>query len=141
MLAQNFMSAEALDLPTVERDALVAVLGMLERGDIAADTLRMDVLLHQVDGCATVGCLCGWAHVVSHGTAFPELAATPARGAFVAYFLRDSLRRRLPENVKRLFYFGAWSSEMAQITPPQAATALRNFLTTGDAQWETVRAA
>lgn len=139
MLAQNFMSAEALDLPAVERDAIVAVLGMLERGDIAADTLRMDVLLHQVDDCATVGCLCGWAHVVSHGAAFPELA-TPA-GSMLAYFQRDMLRRRLPDPVGRLFCFGAWESVNAEISLPQATTALRNFLTTGDAQWETVRTA
>jgi hypothetical protein len=72
VLAQNFKTAKELGLADAEVEALVAVLGMLERGDIARAEFHMGHFRHE---CRTPSCISGWAHHISGGRAFPELSA------------------------------------------------------------------
>lgn len=68
MLANNFMTPSALGISDVEFDALVKVLGMLERREIPDDEFTMRRVQHPY---RTPACLCGWANHVSGGRAFP----------------------------------------------------------------------
>src|SRR5258708_34374563 len=80
MLARNFLSAADLEVTEQERDALIQVLGALERGEIEyayvgdlAVSLRCGAGLvpthfnmgtaqgRAAGDCGTVACLCGWA--------------------------------------------------------------------------------
>jgi len=127
MLAQNFKTAKELGLADVEVDALAQVLGMLERGEIARDQFHMGHFRHQ---CRTPACICGWAHHISGGRAFPELSSP--YGPIILF-------RRLSKSVIGLFRLTAARGSGGDITPAQAAIALRNFLTHGEPRWaETV---
>ena len=85
MLAQQFLSHHALGIEQVDRDALVAVLGMLERKELVhwrnpdeapiSNGFNMAALISRRE-CGTIGCICGWAHVASRGRAFQALAAS-----------------------------------------------------------------
>lgn len=122
MLAQNLMTAEALGIAAEEQQALVTVLGMLERGEI--DDAHFDMLnFVQREDCGTVGCLCGWAYEVSGGRAFPEVAS--------AWYAAERLRHRLPDAAKHLFAL----DRPLVTTAAKGAIALRSYLTTGEARW------
>jgi hypothetical protein len=123
VLAQNFKSAKELGLATIEVEALVTVLRMLERGDIVRGEFHMGRFRHQ---CRTPACICGWAHHVSTGRAFPELSSP--YGPLILY-------RRLGKSTSELFRLTAARESGGDITPAQAAVALRNFLTHGEARW------
>lgn len=126
MLAQNFKTAAELGISEIEVDALIKVLGMLERGELTEQEFSMDTILHD---CGSPACLCGWANYVSGGRAFPEAPQT------------SRLYNRLPAGAINLFLLSGWRSEWESITPSQAATALRSYLTTGVARWDEALAA
>jgi hypothetical protein len=131
MLANNFMTPSALGISDVEVDALVKVLGMLERGEISDDQFTMRRVQHP---CRTPGCLCGWANHVSAGRAFP-LQAKPGLTIFsnTTYGPRW---REMPRPVLELFGYGGRPTDpVYAATPSQAAIALRNFLTQGEPRW------
>jgi hypothetical protein len=125
VLAQNFKTAKELGLAEVEVDALVTVLRMLEREDIAQKDFHMGHFRHE---CKTPACICGWAHHVSGGRAFPELSAH--YGPLMLY-------RRVSDfpSVVELFRLTAPRGSGGEITPAQAAIALRSFLTRGEPRW------
>jgi hypothetical protein len=133
MLANNFKSPTDLGISDVEFESLVKVLGMLERREIAEDTFTMRRVQHP---CRTPACLCGWANHVSGGRAFP-LYAKPSRpwplpGA-VTYGPRWTA---LPRPVRELFGYGGRPTDPVYgATTSQAASALRSFLTHGEARW------
>jgi hypothetical protein len=131
VLAQSFKTAAELGLAQVEVQALIAVLRMLERGDITHDEFHMGHFKHE---CKTPACICGWAHHVSGGRAFPELAAKV--GPMIVY-------RRFNESpaVITLFRLTSTRGSGGDITPAQAAVALRNYLTEGEPRWEEALAA
>jgi hypothetical protein len=129
VLAQNFKTAKELDLADVEFEALVKVLGMLERGEIAREEFHMGHFRHE---CRTPACICGWAHHISAGKAFPEL--TCSLGPMILY-------RRFSSALVDLFRLTAARGSGGEITPPQAAIALRNYLTHGEARWAEAMAA
>lgn len=131
MLAQSFKTAAELGLAQVEVQALIAVLRMLERGDITHDEFHMGHFKHE---CKTPACVCGWAHHVSGGRAFPELAAKV--GPMIVY-------RQFNETpaVIALFRLTSTRGSGGDITPAQAAVALRNYLTEGEPRWEEALAA
>src|SRR5215813_1438675 len=116
MLAQNFKTAVELGLDDAEFSSLVRVLGMLERKEIPASLFKMDEVGEPE--CGTPGCIMGWA--ISVG------------------FTRNSLGEiEFGEPVERLFLPGMDDHFQAYAaTTSQAATALRNFLTTGEPRWE-----
>ncbi|HZO44461.1 MAG TPA: hypothetical protein VFB68_01135 [Xanthobacteraceae bacterium] len=131
MLANNFMSPSALGLSDVEFESLVKVLGMLERGEIGDDQFTMRRVQHP---CRTPACLCGWANHVSGGRAFP-LETKPG---FMVFSKSTSGPRwgSMSRPVQELFGYGGRATDPVYLaTPPQAATALRSFLTHGEACW------
>ena len=124
MLAQNFKTAKELGLAQVEVEALVIVLRMLERGDITREQFHMGRFRHE---CRTPACICGWAHYVSRGLAFSELAS-PC-GPII-------LHRRASGALSELFRLTQARGSGGEITPAQAAVALRNYLTLGEPRWD-----
>jgi hypothetical protein len=135
MLTQSFKSADELGIADVEQQSLVTVLGMLERGELVygkypiakmfrgPNEFNMAATLDESSDCGSIGCLCGWAHIVSGRTAFAE------------FFSENRPLEALPVGLRRLFRFGAGTGSLCNIQPEQAATALRSYLTTGDAKW------
>jgi hypothetical protein len=123
VLAQNFKTAEELGLADVEAEALVTVLRMLERGEIGREEFHMG---HFQQTCKTPACICGWAHHISRGRAFPELVS-PC-GPLILY-------RRLNSSISELFRLTQARGSGGEITPAQAAVALRNYLTHGETRW------
>lgn len=132
MLAQSFMSADELHITEPQRDALQKVLVLLETGklthvsnedlDYDGDSaLRFDGLFNMQTWCSkhtcgTVGCIAGTAEIVAGSELF-------------SYEIRD-------RNLSDLF--NPWeigSDKWQEITPSQAARALRSYLTTGGAKW------
>jgi hypothetical protein len=124
VLAQNFKTAKELGLANVEVEALVTVLRMLERGDIAREEFHMGHFRHE---CKTPACICGWAHHISRGRAFPELSSP--YGPIMLY-------RRLNKPISELFRLTEARGSGGEITPAQAAIALRSYLTHGETRWE-----
>jgi hypothetical protein len=129
MLAQNFKTAQELGLAPAEHEALITVLRMLEREDIAREQFHMGRFQHE---CRTPACICGWAHHVSGGKAFPELSFR--QGPLLLF-------RRLSQSTGALFRLTAARNSGAEITPAQAAVALRNYLTEGEPRWAEATAA
>ncbi len=133
MLAQNFKTPADLDLTEVEFDALAKVLGMLERGDLTyaqfaeGDTFNMG-FWQSVEKCGTIGCICGWANHVSGGRAFRGVGGTGYRGHNES--LRDLFIPFRDPNGEIA------NAKLRRVTMAQAATALRSYLTSGDARWD-----
>lgn len=143
MLARNFMTAEALDIKEKEYNALVSVLGRLERGEIGHKNFDMACPMRSLwttttdfDGgvlftsrteeCGTAGCIGGYVAV--------EMGVAPARYVYESdkrsglgrlYFPRDEGAGRLVDCIH-------------SIAPEEGAHALRNFLTTGEPCWDEV---
>jgi hypothetical protein len=135
MLAQNFMTAADLGLADEEQAALVALLGMLERGELHhvplsdVSTLgdipenftggfNMEYWAVDTPNCGSVCCIGGSAEMIGglrHDQLFNKMDALPALDDL---FMPDA--------------------DMDAITPAQAAMALRNYLTTGQARWSEV---
>jgi hypothetical protein len=137
MLANSFMTPSALGISDVEFDALVKVLGMLERSEISEDIFTMRRVQHS---CRTPACICGWANYVSAGRAFP-LYAKPG----LTVFSDRTFAPRwgdLPRPVLELFAYGGRPGDpVYDASPSQAAMALRSFLTRGEARWAEALAA
>jgi hypothetical protein len=140
MLARSFKSAEELGMKEVERDALITVLGMMERGEIEDQKFNMNRYFfvkplitvswdnsHPED-CRTPACICGWANHVSGGKAFPELVGGIGPGY------------RLPDDARVLFNIMHDSTmvvkKVRKATVSQTAIALASYLTTGKANWK-----
>jgi hypothetical protein len=131
MLANNFLTPSALGISEVEFESLVQVLGMLERGEIPEDQFTMLRVQHP---CRTPACLCGWAHYISGGRAFP---GAPQR--WTLFGNRGAYRPQwngLPRPILELFGVGGRPGDpVYAANRAQAANALRNFLTRGEARW------
>jgi len=142
MLAQNFKTPDELQVTDAEFAALLQVLGALERGELRHYSLRgrrpslranvpngfsMSEHICQ-SGCNTVACIAGWAYVFSGRKVFGFNG-----GIMGAFYRNDKLSPALEE----LFYmYSQDPGELDTTTPQQAACALRNFLTYGEARWD-----
>jgi hypothetical protein len=130
MLAQNFKTAADLGISEVELDALIKVLGMLERGELkhteSYGDLAYEAPLGAIVGfnmssyygegtCGTVCCIAGWAEVVGR-------------------LPRNSMAETANQGLSALFLPGIGKC-LEDIRPDKAAIALRSYLTTGDANW------
>lgn len=145
MLARSFKSASELWLSDKEHEALVGLLGMLERGELKhvdidikensravaqPDAKEFKNLFNMFNtfgrsGCGTTGCMAGVCDII-YGTRFTQM--------FEAHFVE-------PTNyaLSELFAPDCIDAEYwATITPERCAIALRNFLTDGRARWEEV---
>jgi len=124
-MPENFKTPADLGISDVEFESLVKVLGMLEREEIEPNQFDMSTVM---DKCGTPACLCGWANFISGRRAFPFVTA--AWGGMPDW-------QSMPGSLKRLFAYGAESGHRVyEATPAQAAIALRNYLTFGEARWE-----
>lgn len=145
MLARSFLPAAELGISEIEQDALVRTLHMLERAEIAwcGDTfVRFNgngfsmATFGTKNECGTVACICGWAHLLSNGLAFPEVACDHAS------LSEHRMTKRLPQGARDLFAFIGWSGAMpSKVTVAQAAHALSNYLTIGEPRWAEALAA
>lgn len=124
MLAQNFKTATDLGLNDLSHTALTKVLGLLERQEVKwtdkytpiPNGFNMGAVLQQEE-CGTVACILGWAMILG------------SPGNFKSNDPTDKQQDRLDNLfMPRGFMSGTYTVE-------HAATALRNYLTTGDAQW------
>lgn len=141
MLAQNFKSAADLEITDAEQGALIKVLGMLEREEmkfsyveapgtvvnpVIENGFNMGPYLKETE-CGTIGCIAGWAHLASGRRIFPFVISDGGSAADM-----------LPIGLFDLFHCSDNPIQMNdryRITPSQAATALRSYLTTGEANW------
>lgn len=138
MLAQNFQTAEALGITDTELDALIKVLGMLERGELDGHFDMGNWLNH----CGTVGCIAGTAHIVTDGVAFPWVRDLMAFFRGEDRGLSWKAVTSYPRN--RPFLWDLFTPEdeaesvgigLGAIKPAQAAIALRNYLSSGEPRW------
>jgi hypothetical protein len=137
MLAQNFKTAADLRIPDSWVDALVKVLGMLERGEIQKVALsnyqapsrlkRSETPIgfnmrqfYARSECGTVCCLGGWAEYIGR-----LKTGTLIHGRLVTG----------REELDVLFDPSAYGHGLEPITTSQAAIALRNYLTHGEPRW------
>lgn len=127
MLAQNFMTAADLGITEAEVSALIKVLVLLElqeikhvaeKEDANGDCFNMN-WEESKSKCGTVRCIGGWAaHFMGQNA---ETYVWNADG-----------------KLRELFFPHTADLDWDSYTTAQAATALRNYLTTGDAQWADV---
>lgn len=127
MLAQNFKSAAELGLLDVEFEALRSTLRAFECGEVNG----VDMTLYR-ETCGSPSCICGWAHHLSNGIAFPEIGNVRRFDGHNE--ANESLDGRLPLALRKLFGL-AEAVDLSRITPEDAASALRNYLTNGDPNW------
>lgn len=122
MLAQNFKSAEELMISEDERNALIQVLGMLERNELVhcnpwhtsrRNGFNMGIVWEE-DDCGSIGCIYGWATALNKSATFLDP----------------------PPAVLKLFMFG--DARRFDMPTEEAAMGLRNFLTAGSANWDEV---
>lgn len=135
MLMQNFMGAADLGITEPQKDALAKTLALLETGklehipdrnDLEMDfeaakafsgKFNMNSWSHTYEKCGTVCCIGGTAELIGR-VDFEESA-------------------KYGSKLYCLFYPDAGDElNWDAITPAQAATALRSYLTTGDARWD-----
>lgn len=125
MLAQNFMTAETLNISEQFHSALITLLGMMERGEIPDKAFTMawwrrdirDISEARAPECGTACCIGGWAEYlarVEHGAFYGEAA----------------------NSAESLCYPQRWV--MLEASSAHGALAIRNYLTTGDAKWPEV---
>lgn len=134
MLAQNFKTAADLQLSNAEFEALVKVLGMLERNEIPhhsdnSSIDRFDMGTWYSDACGTAGCIAGWAHHISGRAVFKFVSGFggPTTDGLETLFC--------PFPCSAFDSASAASRAFRNIQPEQAAIALRNYLTSGEPRW------
>lgn len=140
MLARTFLPAADLHLSERQRDALVTVLGMMERGEIEHVQLRYKDGATTYEGfstsfpfnmaswscesvCGTVHCIGGWAERVG-GVDMPRSYQLQQ-----LFYPVASLVHRSCVSAAELY---------DSITIEQAACALRNYLTLGEPKWSDI---
>jgi hypothetical protein len=134
MLAQNFKTPADLKITDKEFEALVKVLGMLERGEIKGTPDGFDKNLTFEDGeptmfymaatmvssdCGTACCFRGWAQHIGGPRVF-----NPSP--------------RISDPAGKLFY--PFCGGISLRDPAKGAIVLRNFLTFGEPRWAEVLA-
>jgi hypothetical protein len=133
MLAQNFKSAADLGITEPQLDALRKTLVLLETDRLVHAPTSDTVMPNGYDftghfnmaewsgkhDCGTVACIGGTAELLAGSDLGFRYCAGPKYQAVNDLFLGHGLQVPL-----------------STITPSQAATALRSYLTTGDARWD-----
>lgn len=134
MLAQNFKTATDLGITEAEQEALIKVLGMLERDELVHYRRPAFICWSQVEPdipngfnmetqgirkpCGTVACIGGWV-------------------AFLIGQSQDDYVNKA-EDVDGGLHDLYWGHVDADTTPAQAALAVRNYLTDGDPRWNEI---
>jgi hypothetical protein len=137
MLATNFRTAAELGITTKDYEALLMTLRYFETNDVPYHDIIDFWVQNKPTGfnmravrarasCGTVACLCGWARQLADD--------------------EDLLKDRT-EGLNKLFLFGSVDvggaarivdiyQQAYHATPAQATVALRNYLTTGEPNWQ-----
>lgn len=130
MLAQNFKTAAELGISENEVRALTKVLGMLEREQLhhvpeksRGHGFNMAISERYTE-CGTVGCIMGHARAVGGTNLFIRMASFP-------FFIFNEKKK----NLAKLFYPTGCGKRWREISTAEAAIALRNYLTIGEARW------
>lgn len=147
MLAQNFKTALDLQITEIEKQSLIKVMGMIERDEIVvvrrlqSDTpkgayLHMPAIKRIDEQCGSVGCICGWANIVSDGQAFPEINRQSGSPT-----VHDMLNGHRTHAIQDLFGITDSSnrliSKMGE-SKDNVVQAIRNYLTIGEAKWGSI---
>jgi hypothetical protein len=132
MLAQSFKSAIDLDITQAQLSALIKTLVLLETGKLkhvpaSSDSDRIPNFSGHFNmcnwaanhDCGTIACIGGTAEMVGEVS-------------FGHIYNLHNINRKLSELFLPPFNSKMWHS----ITTEQAATALRSYLTIGDARWD-----
>jgi hypothetical protein len=125
MLAQNFKSADDLGITEPQHQALRKTLVLLETDKLAH--------VEPVDRCADRGSFTGHFNMCEWNTASACGTVCCIGGTAELIGNVKFEPQGLPEGLDELFFPNAFRVE--DVTPSQAATALRAYLTTGDAKW------
>ena len=141
-LESRFLSPEELSISAKEFLALCEVLKMLEQGRLEHSYVEHDEAPTQVgfnmnipaerDSCGTICCIGGWASVIMQGGLRDEKGHYQFDGYTACLYVDRSL------GDLRDLYYPPIGFDWDGITPAHASRALRNFLTTGRPDWETV---
>jgi len=134
MLAQTYLPARKLGLKAAERDALIDMLEKLERGVFIHEWPGREIESGYAVGlafnmgdwdCGTTACIAGWCDLL-HGT------------HFVSRMDGDADRPGRRRNLQDLFFVnenGGWLGDTEEVTPKEAAQALRHYLQLGKPYW------
>jgi len=136
MLARNFLSASSLGLTEDERNVLIQILGMMERGELIHVPVR-DVApvmpdknntpftghfnmrtVGAIQDCKTICCILGTAILLDRT---------------VFHYATEERNPRL-----HALFFPQIGVQWNTISVPQAAQALSNYLTLGDPHWASI---
>lgn len=120
MLAQNFMTADALGITEEQRQALILTLRFFEHGEVPHHRFHMNFWNFTKKGCDTIHCIGGWAEVLAQ-----------EEGLFQDTDFFDVTP------LSRLFFPRSQEASACEDVE-KGAHALRNYLTTGEAQWDEV---
>ncbi|MBR0868901.1 hypothetical protein JQ633_00915 [Bradyrhizobium tropiciagri] len=140
MLAQNFKSADELKISEAQKDALIKTLVLLETGKlIHASPDDEDFFINnsweeaglkpRFDGRFNLGT---WAATANCGTVACIGGTAEAISGVRFHGWMDRLDGLRDLFTPQCLSFREWS----KVTPTEAATALRSYLTTGDARWD-----
>lgn len=136
MLAQNFKPAAELKLTELQKEALIKTLVLLETEKLKH--AYPDRRISEPDGFTGHFNMSWWELPAACGT----ICCIGGTAELIGDLRPDELDKATYDNpaLKNLFYPGRGgpriSVEMQHITPDQAATALRSYLTIGDARWD-----
>jgi hypothetical protein len=130
MLAQNFKSAADLGISEKQKEALCKTLVLLETGKLKHAPMGSSTEHRSFSGqfnmnqwqarneCGTIACIGGTAEMIGDVS-------------FQDHYEKRSLHELFYPDRKKID-----GCRWKDITPSQAATALRSYLTTGDARWD-----
>lgn len=139
-----FKTAEELGIQPWEREQLIAMLDRLpfltwleepHASDFKGEVFNMNLTTEAYE-CGSVACIGGFCKIAEQG--FDPLALTPANADIVVDYVHRS-QGKLHE-----LYFPMCGEEnqleysYGRITNVEAAQAVSNFLTTGDAKWDEI---
>jgi hypothetical protein len=134
MLAQNFKSSAELDLPESHVSALVKTLVLLETGKLRhVPATSYDNKTGTFSGCFN---MCNWGAGSACGTIACIGGTAELIGGVSFGSIYDCTNTLLTDSLRDLFLPPFSRKLWNAITTEQAATALRSYLTTGEARWD-----
>lgn len=137
MLAQNFKTAIDLGISEAQADALRKTLVLLETGKL--QYFDVSNLYNSQRFCGHPREFSGHFNMETFGTRHECGTAACIAGTAELISGIKFVGMDRPDALENLFYGDDASGNqlsLSEITPSQAATALRSYLTTGDARWD-----
>lgn len=137
MLAQNFKTPADLKITDGEFDALAKVLGMLERGELTHHDAN-NVKAWKGNSFPKFFNMTAWNCLADCGT----VCCIGGAAEYVGGFKTSHFHEHSPPALRTLLGIdGGNLMKVRPATTAQAAVALRNYLTHGEARWDEALAA